>query len=123
MVSHSQSHEVMIGEARLKFFYIKEEKMTTHDGSANYVGRLWDREQNGPILVLIKNKEIYDITHCSCATISELMEKENIHEFLSTIEKNIYRTLKTYITKNEALQAINIKYSRPLIYKLSKRVA
>ena len=48
-----------------------------------FVGRIWNKAKNGPCLVTIRNEYIYDITSKEIPTMRDLLELDNIKEYLS----------------------------------------
>ena len=47
-----------------------------------FVGRIWDQTKGGPCLVKIKDGFVYDITSKDIPTMRDLLELENVQEYL-----------------------------------------
>ena len=47
-----------------------------------FVGRIWDQTKGGPCLVKIKDGYVFDITSKEIPTIRDLLELENVQEYL-----------------------------------------
>ena len=47
-----------------------------------FVGRIWDQTKGGPCLVKIKNGFVFDITSKEIPTMRDLLELENVQEYL-----------------------------------------
>ena len=47
-----------------------------------FVGRIWDQTKGGPCLVKIKDGFVFDITSKEIPTMRDLLELENVHEYL-----------------------------------------
>ena len=54
--------------------------------SGCFVGRVWDQSQNGPCLVYLRDGDVYDITSSTIPTMRDLLELNNIDEYLKGFE-------------------------------------
>ena len=54
--------------------------------SGCFVGRVWDQSQNGPCLVYLRDGNVYDITSSTIPTMRDLLELNNIDEYLNKFE-------------------------------------
>src|SRR6056300_442412 len=48
-----------------------------------FVGRVWDNQKGGPCLIKVKDGYVYDITTKEIPTVRDLLELDNIKEFLN----------------------------------------
>ena len=48
-----------------------------------FVGRIWNKTKNGPCLITIRDEYIYDITSKEIPTMRDLLELDNIKEYVS----------------------------------------
>jgi fumarylacetoacetate (FAA) hydrolase family protein len=48
-----------------------------------FVGRVWDNQKGGPCLIKVKDGYVYDITTKEIPTVRDLLELDNIKEYLS----------------------------------------
>ena len=51
-------------------------------GTGCFVGRIWDDNKGGPCLVTIRNKYVYDITSSNIPTMRDLLELNDVKEYL-----------------------------------------
>ena len=51
-------------------------------GTGCFVGRIWDDNKGGPCLVTIRNKHVYDITSSNIPTMRDLLELNDVKEYL-----------------------------------------
>ena len=63
-----------------------------------FVGRIWDQAKGGPCLVKIKDGFVFDITSKEIPTMRDLLELENVLEYLDRFEG------ETLISTEELLQ-------------------
>ena len=52
----------------------------------SFVGRVWSKEIEGPLLVKIKDGFLYDITSKETPTMRDLLEKQNLVEYFNKVE-------------------------------------
>ena len=52
----------------------------------SFVGRVWSKKANGPLLVKIEDGFLYDITSKETPTMRDLLEIKNPAEYISGIE-------------------------------------
>ena len=48
-----------------------------------FVGRIWNTQKGGPCIVKVKDGFVYDITSKETPTVRDLLELENVDEYLS----------------------------------------
>ena len=51
-------------------------------GTGCFVGRIWDDNKGGPCLVTIRNEHVYDITSSNIPTMRDLLELNDVKEYL-----------------------------------------
>ena len=51
-------------------------------GTGCFVGRIWDESRGGPCLITIRNKHVYDITSSNIPTMRDLLELNDVKEYL-----------------------------------------
>ena len=56
-----------------------------------FVGRVWNAENGGPCLVKVRDGFVYDITSKETPTVRDLLELENVDEYLNNFHKSVYR--------------------------------
>ena len=62
--------------------------MTDVYNIGSFVGRVWSKKTEGPLLVKIKDGYLYDITSKKTPTMRDLLEMKNPAEYISGIEGN-----------------------------------
>ena len=60
--------------------------MTDVYNIGSFVGRVWSKVTEGPLLVKIKDGSLYDITSKQTPTMRDLLEKENPAEYINGVE-------------------------------------
>ena len=60
--------------------------MTDVYNIGSFVGRVWSKETEGPLLVKIKDGYLYDITSKETPTMRDLLEMKNPAEYISEVE-------------------------------------
>ena len=60
--------------------------MTDVYNIGSFVGRVWSKETEGPLLVKIKDGFLYDITSKQTPTMRDLLEMKNPAEYISEVE-------------------------------------
>ncbi len=56
------------------------------DPRALFVGRVWRPDLGGPSLVVVRGKRLFDITSRDTATMSELLERDDVVDYVSRVE-------------------------------------
>ena len=51
-----------------------------------FIGRIWDNSKDGPCLIKIKDGDVYDITSKEIPTVRNLLELEDIKNYLSNVK-------------------------------------
>ncbi len=51
-----------------------------------FIGRIWDNSKGGPCLIKIKDGDVYDITSKDIPTVRDLLELEDIKNYLSNVQ-------------------------------------
>ena len=51
-----------------------------------FIGRIWDNSKDGPCLIKIKDGDVYDITSKEFPTIRDLLELEDVKNYLSNVQ-------------------------------------
>ena len=51
-----------------------------------FVGRIWNNQTGGPCLVKVKDGFVYDITSKETPTVRDLLELENVDEYLNNFQ-------------------------------------
>ena len=51
-----------------------------------FIGRIWDNSKDGPCLIKIKDGDVYDITSKEIPTVRNLLELEDVKNYLSKVE-------------------------------------
>ena len=52
----------------------------------SFVGRIWNAQKGGPCLVMVKDGFVYDITSKETPTVRDLLELENVDEYLNNFQ-------------------------------------
>jgi fumarylacetoacetate (FAA) hydrolase family protein len=60
--------------------------LASDDPSALFVGRVWRPDLNGPSLVVVREGRLFDITSRGTATMSELLERDDVLEYVTRVE-------------------------------------
>ena len=60
--------------------------MTDVYNIGSFVGRVWSKETEGPLLVKIKGGYLYDITSKETPTMRDLLEMKNPAKYISEVE-------------------------------------
>ena len=55
------------------------------DPSAPFVGRVWRQDVSGPSLVAVREGHLFDITSRETATMSELLERDDVLEYVARV--------------------------------------
>ena len=66
--------------------------------SGCFVGRVWDQSQNGPCLVYLREGNVYDITSSTIPTMRDLLELDNIEEYLNNVEGKKLTSIKNLLS-------------------------
>ncbi len=56
------------------------------DPGALFVGRVWRPESGGPSLVVVRENRLFDITSREAATMSELLERDDVLDYVARVE-------------------------------------
>ncbi len=51
-----------------------------------FIGRIWDNSKDGPSLIKIKDVDVYDITSKEIPTVRDLLELEDVKNYLSNVQ-------------------------------------
>ena len=51
-----------------------------------FIGRIWDNLKDGPSLIKIKDGDVYDITSKEIPTVRDLLELEDVKNYLSNVQ-------------------------------------
>ena len=51
-----------------------------------FIGRIWDNSKDGPSLIKIKDGDVYDITSKEIPTVRDLLELEDVKNYLSNVQ-------------------------------------
>ena len=51
-----------------------------------FIGRIWDNSKDGPCLIKIKDGDVYDITSKEIPTVRDLLELEDVKNYLSNVQ-------------------------------------
>ena len=71
--------------------------------NGNFVGRVWSKFENGPLIVKVNDGYLYDITSTEIPTMRDLLEKESPSDYISNIKG------KKIISLNEIEENIKSK--------------
>ena len=86
-----------------------------------FVGRIWNTAQGGPCLVTIKDNYVYDITSKEIPTIRDLLELNDINEYLGRCDSAKLVSAEDLFETSMKKTQIYL-CSLPVISKLLKRV-
>ena len=71
--------------------------------NGSFVGRVWSKSENGPLIVKVNDEYLYDITSTEIPTMRDLLEKESPSDYISNIKG------KKIISLNEIEENIKSK--------------
>jgi len=60
--------------------------LDSSDPRALFVGRVWRPDVGGPSLVVVRDGELFDITSREAATMSELLERDDVLDYVGRVE-------------------------------------
>ena len=55
------------------------------DPAALFVGRVWRPDVGGPSLVVVREGRLFDITSREAATMSELLERDDVLDYVARV--------------------------------------
>src|SRR5262249_11490233 len=56
------------------------------DSNALFVGRVWRPDAGGPSLVVVRDEQLFDITSRETATMSELLERDDVLDYVARVK-------------------------------------
>ena len=84
-----------------------------------FIGRIWDNSKGGPCLIIIKDGDVYDITSKEIPTVRDLLELEDVKNYLSNVQGikllSLEELFVSSLKKNQ-----NIAYLLHVIFKQLK---
>ena len=84
-----------------------------------FIGRIWDNSKDGPCLIKIKDGDVYDITSKEIPTVRDLLELEDVKNYLSNVQGikllSLEELFVSSLKKNQ-----NITYLLHVIFKQLK---